>query len=309
MSSMNTSEKGRAFLERHEGVVLRAYRDTVGVLTIGAGLTKASGVVDPKPGMTITAEDASRLLTLALRRNYEPAVRYALQRRGRDDCAQHEFDGALSFHFNTGSIGRASWVDAWHMDNRQGVRAGLLKWVKGGGKVLPGLKRRREEEARLILDGVYDPSEALPKRRLGVAQITLRLSAGELAATRDGLKALGYDPGPDARYIALDAVWRFQTDHDLTVDGIVGRATLTTLQRRLDARRKGGRTVAGGAGGAAATQAPGSILENIADSTVLMIVGAIAALVALRLAWSYRDVVAVKVQHLSPKLANWLRSR
>ena len=40
-----TSPRGIAEIEHHEGVVLRAYRDPVGVLTIGAGLTNASGVV------------------------------------------------------------------------------------------------------------------------------------------------------------------------------------------------------------------------------------------------------------------------
>lgn len=47
--TQQTSPEGLAFLERHEGVVLRAYRDVVGVWTIGAGLTAASGVVKPQP--------------------------------------------------------------------------------------------------------------------------------------------------------------------------------------------------------------------------------------------------------------------
>ena len=53
---MQLSDKGLAFLETHEGVVLKAYRDPVGVWTIGAGLTAASGVVKPKAGMVITIE-------------------------------------------------------------------------------------------------------------------------------------------------------------------------------------------------------------------------------------------------------------
>ena len=62
---MQTSQRGIAFLERHEGVVLRAYRCPAGHWTIGAGLTAASGVVTPKPGMVITRKEATRLLAVA----------------------------------------------------------------------------------------------------------------------------------------------------------------------------------------------------------------------------------------------------
>lgn len=272
-------------------------------MTIGAGLTAKSGVVVPKPGMTITAEEASRLLKLALERNYGPAVLKAMP-----NAAQHEFDGAASFHFNTGAIGRASWVKAWLKGDDAGARKGLLLWRKGGGRVLPGLVRRREEEADLILQGVYAPASAKPTRRPGMAAIAMRLGPEELAEARRALRTLGYDPGPDAASVAEAAVRKFQQDHDLTVDGILGRATLTTLQRRLDARAKSGQTVAVGGGGAAATQLPG-VGESLPDTVILAGVGVAAALALLWLAWSYRDVVAAKLQRIAPKSAAWLRSK
>ncbi|WP_413874145.1 glycoside hydrolase family protein [Albidovulum sp.] len=300
---MGTSHEGVRFIERHEGVVLRAYRDVAGVWTIGAGLTAASGVVTPKHGMVITKEEASRLLALALTRNYAPAVRNAMP-----GARQHEFDGALSFHFNTGAIGRASWVAAWKARDRKGVATGLAKWVRGGGKVLPGLVRRRKEEADLINGGVHEPSEPLPKHPVWAARITLRLSDKELAAARAGFRSLGYDPGDDPRHVALMAVINFQRDHDLTVDGIVGRATLTTLQRRLDARRLSARTAVAGGGGAAATQAPG-VGETLPDTAILAGAGIVTVLVLLWLAWRYRDMVAAKLQRVAPRTATWLRSR
>lgn len=303
MSILIPSREGVAFLERHEGVVLKAYRDVAGVWTIGAGLTAASGVVTPRPGMTITKEEASRLLALALTRNYAPAVRNAMP-----GAKQHEFDGGVSFHFNTGAIARASWVAAWRNRNLPLMRDRLGKWVRGGGRVLPGLQRRRKEEADLIEYGVYGPSDGLPKRRPGAAQITLRLSDAELAAARAGFRTLGYDPGDDPRFIDQAAVVAFQRDHDLAVDGIAGRATLTTLQRRLDARRTAAQTVGSGGAGAAATQAPG-IGGTLPDTVILVGVGVVTALVLLWLAWRYRDVVAAKLQRISPRTATWLRSR
>lgn len=303
MSILIPSREGVAFLERHEGVVLKAYRDVAGVWTIGAGLTAASGVVAPQAGMVITAEEASRLLALALTRNYAPAVRNAMPA-----AKQHEFDGALSFHFNTGAIGRASWVEAWRARNQEGGRKGLAKWVKGGRKVLPGLQRRRKEEADLITYGVYSASTALPKRRPGAAQIALRLSDAELAAARAGFRTLGYDPGDDPLFIDQAAVVAFQRDHDLAVDGIAGRATLSTLQRRLDARRTSAQIVAAGGAGAVSNETPG-IGETIPDTVILTGAVVVTALGLLWLAWRYRDVVAAKLQRVAPRTATWLRSR
>ncbi|HEV7286699.1 MAG TPA: lysozyme, partial [Kaistia sp.] len=88
-------------LVAEEGEVLRAYRDVAGVWTIGVGLTAASGVVKPKAGMVITRAESRRLLAAALARRYEPAVAAAMP-----GAPAHAFDGAVSFHFNTGAIAR-----------------------------------------------------------------------------------------------------------------------------------------------------------------------------------------------------------
>ncbi|MBW4708645.1 glycoside hydrolase family protein [Roseobacter sp. YSTF-M11] len=300
---MHTSAEGIAFLERHEGVVLKAYRDPVGIWTIGAGLTKASGVVTPKAGMKITRPEASAMLSRALRNNYEPRVLVAMPRAN-----QFEFDGGVSFDWNTGAIHRASWVAAWRAGKWGEVASKIRLWRKGGGRVLPGLVRRREEEFLLIRDGNYG-SQPVPQRDTRFARIVVSLTEAELAEIHSALALLGYDPSADRRGISAAAVVSFQADHDLTVDGIIGRATLSTLQRRLDARSKvktttnttaTGAAVSGGAGAAEAV--PLDIAVGII--TVALIAGILAA---LYLAWTYRDAVAVKVQTRFPKLAQKLR--
>lgn len=310
---MQTSEKGIAFLERLEGVVLRAYRDPVGIWTIGPGLTAASGVVTPKAGMTITLEQSRALTAEALVRNYEPAVRKAMP-----GAEQHEFDGGSSFHWNTGAIGKASWVARWRAGDWPGVRSKINLWVKGGGKVLPGLTRRRKEEYNLIRFGVYEGDPSVTPAD-GLATEVLRLSGAELTEIRQALTELGYAPGDDQRGIAKAAVTAFQRDHDLTVDGIIGKATLSTLQRRIDAATKTvtatAVTAGGAAGGAAAAQ--GGPLGDALGETLTNLPGAewagagIGVLGALRLAWlafSYRDAIAAKIQHRMPGLATFLRS-
>lgn len=297
--ALTTSAEGIAFLERHEGVVLKAYRDVAGVWTIGPGLTAASGVVKPVPGMIITRAEASRLLLDALKRNYEPTVRSTMP-----NAAQHEFDGGVSFHFNTGAIGRASWVNAWLVRQWPGVQAGLLKWVKGGGKVLPGLRRRREEEFRLMREGRYGTSLVKTIRkgaqdRGAAATFGVGVDGHELSEIRVALRDLGYEPGPDLELVDATAVMRFQRDHDLKVDGIIGRATLTALQRRLNARKAPlGPAAAGGATAANPVDLP--------DWAVWLIAGLL-ALWLIRLSWSYRDVLAAKVSRLAPDVAAFLR--
>ena len=303
---MRISEQGIAMLEAEEGVVLRAYRCPAGVWTIGAGLTAASGVVTPRAGMVITPAEASALLARALAKNYEPAVDRAMW-PGRP--VQHEFDAGVMFHFNTGAIGRASWVRAWIRDNADAARRGLMAWNKGGGKVLPGLVKRRAREADLLLKGAYTPGKA---RRAaapahGPARIALPLSAAEFSAARAALAGLGYAVGTDPIRITAQAVRSFQRDHDLTVDGILGRATLSTLQRRIDARRKtavaapalgltGAGTATGGTDALAGVPLSGAVLLGLA------------VLWAGWLAFQYRDVIAATVQRRLPRLARILRS-
>jgi len=299
---MQTSESGIEMLEAEEGVVLKAYRCPAGRWTIGAGLTAASGVVVPKAGMTITREVARTLLQRALRDGYEPAVSKAMPA-----TRQHEFDAAVSFHFNTGAIGRATWVKRWRARAAKAdIRAGLLMWNKGGGKVLPGLTARREREAELLLDARY-PAHANARPQPPASEWArwgLTVSGPEIAAIRDGFRLLGYDPGSAPNAVRAEAVRQFQAAHGLTVDGIIGRATLSTLQRRNDARK--------GAAKTAATSAP-AVAPAVVDlppdlNWVGPVIWAGLAIYALTLAWRYRDVIAAKIDRPMPRLAAKLRS-
>jgi lysozyme len=306
---MQLSDKGLAFLEAHEGVVLKAYRDPVGIWTIGAGLTSASGVVKVKPGMIISKDEASRLLQAALRRNYEPRVAKAMP-----GAAQHEFDAGTSFDWNTGAIHKATWVKRWR--SKAGadlIRAGLMAWNKGGGRVLPGLTRRRKEEAAMLLEaryvGVGAPlvlkKAARPESAL--ARWGLVLDGDEITRIRDGFRQIGYNPGPDTDGVIVSAAITFQADHDLKADGIIGRATLSMLQRRLDASAKAKPAAAApvAAGAGSATDSFNAL--NLPPGADLWIVGA-GCLFALWIAWRYRDAVAARVQRFLPRIAAVLRS-
>lgn len=300
---MQTSANGIASLEQEEGVVLRAYRDVVGVWTIGAGLTAASGVVKPKAGMTITKAEATALLQRALRANYEPAVAAAMP-----GAKQHEFDAGISFHWNLGAIGRASWVKAWRAKKpRAEIRNGLLMWNRAGGRVMPALVHRREREAAMLLDGVYPRIGVDNSQALAFAKWGLSMTGEQIAEVRKGFRQLGYDPGKIAGTVAIEAARKFQSDCGLTVDGIIGRATLSTLQRRLDARSK---AVAPALTAAASVPAT---TTDFADQ-IANLPWAGPALAGFALVWvgwlalRYRDAIAAEITSPFPRLAAMLRS-
>lgn len=306
---MQTSDRGIAFLERHEGVVLKAYRCPAGVWTIGAGLTAASGVIKPKAGMVISRAEASRLLAEALRRNYEPGVRGVMP-----GARQHEFDAGVSFHFNTGAIGRASWVRKWIDRDWPATRASLMLWVKGGGKVLPGLTRRRSEEFDLLHRGDYGlgaPVAPGVPAQDDPARIAAPITAAQLPGLRAALAALGYAVGVRDDQIASSAVRAFQHDHALSVDGIIGRATGSGIQRVLDARARAASPVTAGVAVAGAAEAalPSASTEVM---TGIPHAGEVALMIAaLRYAWlafGYRDTLAAALTPTAPRLAALLRS-
>ncbi|TKD12912.1 lysozyme [Rhodobacter capsulatus] len=308
---MQTSDKGIEALALEEGDVLRAYRCPAGRWTIGMGLTAASGVIKPRPGMVITAQKSRDLTRKALTRNYEPRVTTFMP-----GAKQHEFDAGISFDWNTGAIHKATWVPLWA--RKAGAAAISVKfrlWNKGGGKVLPGLVARRERELRILIEGMY-PVLAEPSRpSVSTARWVLQLDFAEKLAAMTALNDLGYLVGLDSAAIPAAEIRRFQNDHGLTADGKIGRATLSTLQRRIDAAAKtkpvalAAVGTAGASSGATVPPGTSEVTDWIAAQPWAM--GAAAGVVGiwgLWLAWRYRDVIAAKLATRAPRLAAFLRS-
>lgn len=145
---MQTSEKGIALIKEFEGCKLTAYRDSVGVWTIGYGWTQP---VDGKPiraGMTIKHETAERLLKTGLV-SYESDV----SRLVKVGLTQGQYDALVSFTYNLGarSLSTSTLLRKLNAGDYAGAADEFLRWNKAGGKVLNGLTRRREAERALFL--------------------------------------------------------------------------------------------------------------------------------------------------------------
>lgn len=142
---MKTSNWGRKFIERFEGLYLHTYDDGTGVLTIGYGHTTAAGPPSVRKGQTITPEDADKILSSDLAR-----VESDVNRLVKVPLTQNQFDALVSFHFNTGGLGRSTLLQKLNAGDYASVPTELSKWNRGGGRVMAGLVTRRTEEGKLF---------------------------------------------------------------------------------------------------------------------------------------------------------------
>lgn len=140
---MKTSLQGFALIKQFEGFRADVYQDVVGVWTIGYGFT--AGV---QPGQHMTPAQADARLGSELLR-YEDAVARA--------CVippnQNQFDALVCFAWNVGTGGMAgsSVIKAHNRGDFQSAARAFGLWNKAGGKVWPGLTRRRAAESALYL--------------------------------------------------------------------------------------------------------------------------------------------------------------
>ena len=153
---MKTSLKGILAIINEEALVLSTYRDSAGVLTIGAGHTAAAGGMAPKMGNRITIEQGIALLAADLAK-FERRVSAAVTR----SLTQHEFDALVSFDFNTGAIEGGTVDDKLDKGDIEGAMATLQQYDKAGGKKLAGLDRRRDTEEAMFRHGTYPEVSAI----------------------------------------------------------------------------------------------------------------------------------------------------
>ena len=135
-----------AYVPQFEGMVLRGYKDPIGIVTACAGHTSTAVL-----GKPYTREECQRLLELDL-------IEHA---RGVVNCVpvekltQGRKAAATSFAFN---VGVRKFCESTFAEK---LRAGdpdacaeLSRWTYAGGKQLPGLVTRRRTERAICEGGV-----------------------------------------------------------------------------------------------------------------------------------------------------------
>ena len=143
MELMKISDSGLSLIKRYEGCRLKAYKDSVGVWTIGWGNTSHA-----KAGMAITQQQAEQFLKEDLL-----PIENALNAMNIN-FTQNAFDALCGWIFNLGlgsfnSSSMKKYIILRKSDIE--ITDQMVRWFNAGGKPLLGLKKRRCAEANMFL--------------------------------------------------------------------------------------------------------------------------------------------------------------
>ncbi len=135
-------------IREFEGLKLIPYYCPAGVLTVGYGTTGA-GVIE---GMPWTKEECEARMEIDVQRFVKGTIELCpvLGEAGNDNklCAIADF----AYNLGLGKLHTSTLRDRVNTQDWEGVKIELMRWTRGGGKVLSGLIRRRAAECVLIDD-------------------------------------------------------------------------------------------------------------------------------------------------------------
>lgn len=155
---MDLSAIGKAVLIAREGRRLHAYRDSVGIWTIGIGHTSAAGLPLVTPGLALTPAECDAVFDRDVVR-FVAAVQAAVTR----PLPQHAFDALVSLCFNIGpaAFGRSTLVRRLNDGDAEGAAQAMMMWDRPAALI----PRRGAEQ-----DQFRTPyAIALPRARRGDA--------------------------------------------------------------------------------------------------------------------------------------------
>lgn len=157
-ANLKVGPKALATIHHFEQCRLIAYRDAVGVPTIGWGMTYYPNGPKVKLGDSITQRQADDMSAEIMERDFAAPIRVAL---ADSPTTPAQFGAMVALAYNIG-IGPRVWLPGMRKGFRQsevlkrhkagdhtGASAAFASWTRAGGRVLPGLVRRRNAEAAL----------------------------------------------------------------------------------------------------------------------------------------------------------------
>lgn len=139
--------RGIAIIRKYEGLKLKSYLCPANIWSIGYGATFYENGTRVLPNERITMDRADKLLHFQVKL-FADEVRKTVKSKLNDN----QLGALVSFCFNVGGaqFSRSTLARKANINpNDPTIRAEFMRWTRGGGKVLPGLVKRREEEANL----------------------------------------------------------------------------------------------------------------------------------------------------------------
>lgn len=144
-------ELAKQIIKEFEGLRLKAYRDVVGVPTIGWGTTHYEGGQPVSMRDEISEQRAEQLLDHDMHK-FEEGIKKHITADLSD-----EMDAALiSFTYNLGlgAFYHSTLLRKLNEGDLIGAAHEFGKWTHAGGKVVSGLVRRRKQEQDLFEKGL-----------------------------------------------------------------------------------------------------------------------------------------------------------
>jgi len=144
---MKVNQAGIDLVKAFEGCKLTAYLCPAKIPTIGFGATFYQDGTKVKLGDKITQAQADELLKHHLDTFAERIITYF-----KKPLNDNQFSAVLSFSYNlgTGALKSSNLLKKINANPAdQTIREEFLKWKYAGGKILPGLERRRIAESKL----------------------------------------------------------------------------------------------------------------------------------------------------------------
>ena len=144
--------RGIAIIRKYEGLKLRAYICPAGLNTIGYGATFYENGTKVQPKDVITMDRADKLLHFQVKLFADEVKRVV-----KSNINENQLGALVSFCFNVGGaqFSRSTLARKANANpNDPTIRAEFMRWTRGGGKVLPGLVKRREEESNLYFTAI-----------------------------------------------------------------------------------------------------------------------------------------------------------
>lgn len=143
--AMRISQRCVDLVKSFEGFYDYAYLCPANVWTIGYGTTVYPDGRPVRQGDRCTQEQAEHWLAFDLAKFADDVERLV-----KVPITQTQFDALVSFHYNTGALGKSTLLVRLNELHYDAAAREFLKWTKAKGKVLGGLVKRRAAEMQLF---------------------------------------------------------------------------------------------------------------------------------------------------------------
>lgn len=166
---MKLSKVGADLMHRYEGFRSKPYLCPAHIWTIGyghvlyqeqirlpmirkegyTGLIRKEYPLKPEDNRVWTKEEINKLFEEDVAVFERGVLRLVPSSAG----SQGRFDAlvSISFNFGLGNLQRSSIRMRANRGDHEGAAKAFMMWTKGGGRVLPGLVKRRRDEQKLYL--------------------------------------------------------------------------------------------------------------------------------------------------------------